>query len=961
MRILYKKHGLKLIVFPLFIILVFSMFFSVNVLHKNSANNDFSTQKTISSNVIPLAGEYETIAFFENNLLGKMIDVCVANSIAYVLGENKLFFYNISNPLEPILENTMNIRTDIQPSKIIYNNNKLYCTYSAYDEIYIIDVADIMNPNLYHAEYVNGGKDIDIDGDFFYCTTGFNVEIHDLENLGDQFNLGYIYFSSELVRGIDACNDFLYIGTKTGLMIYSFQNPENPVKKSELILDKIITDIVYANDYVYLTSKENDYTIIDVSNKSNPIELSELEINRGVPIELVISGNTTIIATTRNYSYEPYSLGGIIVINHSNPLNPKILSTFSDGGLPVGLSINGSSLFVIEEVGDGLEIFDLSTPANPIKLTHTCGGVAQTLENDNDFVFIAERWGGIKIINCSDSLNPTFVSQYDAGGDIVNFEVANNLLFIANLELGLEIVDISNIENPVRIGLFFDGGNALDVCIVDDYLFLADGFDGVEIIDISNPNNPLKINQINTYLAATEISVKDEFIYVLETNLFNKDSSSKFTIIDITDINSPQITDSITMIRGSSFAIIENIAYIAAIYLKIVDISNPHEIVVLENIDDNGFGGLYLAGKMLFAYANLEYTYGTYAPVKIYDISESENPVKIAAYGTEKYYTGFSENQEYIYAIERDNTMEIISGDFDFDGLSNQLEKDFGTDPFNKDTDADGLIDGDEVNFHKTNPLDWDTDDDTISDGDEVNIYGTDPLVADTDGDGFSDGEEVDRNTDPNNPNSYPHFPYWTISLMIIGLFIMITSIVFGVQRIKSVIISTEGASKEKIENDKKKLFRILFFLDDQSEVEIRDLSANLKIREEKIVDILQCWQKSSILKRIGNFTHNNERILRIFDISNNGDKHNCFYCSTEFNVKETTCPDCGYEPLICHSCMIPIKYNELIIYCEHCKIPYHLEHLIMEIKAKNICPSCRKYLKYEDLEIDFTLLRNKK
>ncbi|MDR1948781.1 MAG: carboxypeptidase regulatory-like domain-containing protein [Spirochaetaceae bacterium] len=95
--------------------------------------------------------------------------------------------------------------------------------------------------------------------------------------------------------------------------------------------------------------------------------------------------------------------------------------------------------------------------------------------------------------------------------------------------------------------------------------------------------------------------------------------------------------------------------------------------------------------------------------------------------------------------------------DRDNDGLSDEDEAKWGTDPNNSDTDGDGLSDGDEVKngtdpLHPdpigTDPNDWDTDGDGISDGDEINKWGTDPNNPDTDGDGWDDKWEVDHGTD---------------------------------------------------------------------------------------------------------------------------------------------------------------------------------------------------------------------
>jgi outer membrane protein OmpA-like peptidoglycan-associated protein len=90
------------------------------------------------------------------------------------------------------------------------------------------------------------------------------------------------------------------------------------------------------------------------------------------------------------------------------------------------------------------------------------------------------------------------------------------------------------------------------------------------------------------------------------------------------------------------------------------------------------------------------------------------------------------------------------TGDSDRDGLSDDMEEEIGTDPHNRDTDGDGLSDGEEFNIYKTSPLNADTDGDGLTDGDEVIIYRSDPLKGDTDGDGLNDGNEVFKyKTDP--------------------------------------------------------------------------------------------------------------------------------------------------------------------------------------------------------------------
>lgn len=151
--------------------------------------------------------------------------------------------------------------------------------------------------------------------------------------------------------------------------------------------------------------------------------------------------------------------------------------------------------------------------------------------------------------------------------------------------------------------------------------------------------------------------------------------------------------------------------------------------------------------------------------------------------------SGFSEIFDLSQEINNDITLyarwycENDNQDSDNDGLSDSLEKQYGSDPHSVDTDNDGVDDFNELNWLNldptssdsnkdgnddgtedadedglsnaeesklgTNPAYEDTDYDFLSDYDEVYTYKTNPTEADTDGDGVVDGTEVSNGSDP--------------------------------------------------------------------------------------------------------------------------------------------------------------------------------------------------------------------
>lgn len=88
-------------------------------------------------------------------------------------------------------------------------------------------------------------------------------------------------------------------------------------------------------------------------------------------------------------------------------------------------------------------------------------------------------------------------------------------------------------------------------------------------------------------------------------------------------------------------------------------------------------------------------------------------------------------------------TSDPYNADTDGDGLNDAEERQINTNPRLADSDGDRINDYDEFNVWYSSPLHQDTDADDLDDQLEIFFFKTSALLDDTDGDGLEDGDEI--------------------------------------------------------------------------------------------------------------------------------------------------------------------------------------------------------------------------
>ncbi|MGC9781045.1 MAG: hypothetical protein HZR80_17510 [Candidatus Heimdallarchaeota archaeon] len=681
----------------------------------------------------------------------------------------------------------------------IYKKSNLLIVSGLGGGVTFIDVSDVNDPVVL-GNYWNGGTITDalIHDDDKYCyiaTLENGLEILDVRD----FNAIQILNSTPATG---EAHDLEFIGFHTmyvadgsnGIKIYTFIED----KKSFSLIrtyDFSVANIygIFAdplNNIAFLTAGSDGVVAIDITRPLTPVLL---QILKDGPSD---SRNADF---NSNFLYVADGANGLKVFNYTDQSNITFAGSFAIGGsgyaeffswslgqkgfLTTGdyvylLNITnisditmrsrtsftpGSSLdiLIISKTGYlandfDLIILDLDDPENPVRISSIIfAGEPSSTAVSGDVGILAKGLSGVDLANLSNPLHPFLISKYvEVGKSFYDIIISGTTIFCGT-SAGLEIIDISNINNPNSLSNV-DVGHTVSLALSGNYIYLASKGVGITSIDISNVNNPVEEDTLALSNDPNDIAVEGNYAYV-------SIGTSGFEVVDISNplsMFSAAVQDTSNAngiaINGTTCIVADLIAG-----MKLYNISNLESITLLNSILQSGTNVTDIAvdGDEIYAAVKEDGIY----------LLNASDLTDVTLTGT--FHDGGSVeslivNNSLVFAADAVDSFEIVGKDTDFDNLADYVENRFwGTDPFVADTDADGILDGDEVEYweHRgidplsnfdgdgfVNLLDIDSDDDTITDGDEVYYWDSDPINLDSDDDNLPDEDEVNTyNTHP--------------------------------------------------------------------------------------------------------------------------------------------------------------------------------------------------------------------
>lgn len=470
---------------------------------------------------------------------------------------------------------------------------------------------------------------------------------------------------------------------------------------------------------------------------------------------IAIPGYANNVDVAGDFAYVAAGSKGLQIVNVANHENPAIVGSLDTEGTAIDVRVVGNIAYLAD--GDhGMQIIDVAIPDKPVLLaSYETAGIAQDIKVDNQFAYIADGLGGLEIVDVQKPERPLSAGLLKGGlGEVKGVDALGNTAVIV-AGSSLHVIDVTDKSNPVKMGSL-SIGTVINVVLKDNHAYVSAYSDGWRVVDISAPTKPVIVAGNNQF-SPRDIELTDSFAFAAD-QLFagaayiNIDEPVNAVFQGLVNLTGPigatgnfgtgiALNSNYLFVtaelgfRGVSYKADGNTVLLTAQYRQTED---KGEIAPSIEMTEPRQNAVAVEGKKITVTANADDDIG----VKSVTFLVNGLPV----------YTDNSRPYQYPISVPfasglSDLTVSATASDFggntqstpiitlpvqldsDRDGLSDDQERQIGSDPNNPDTDGDGIADGDEFDM-KTSLIDADTDKDGTDDGVELK-NGTDPLNPD--------------------------------------------------------------------------------------------------------------------------------------------------------------------------------------------------------------------------------------
>ncbi len=561
--------------------------------------------------------------------------IVVVNETAFIATHSTgMQILDISDPENPeLLGMCENLSGPAR--KIAIQGEGAYIAAGAYGEggIYVVDISEPDNP------FIRGYHPVDdftstiaVRNNFVFVNDGLTLKVFDVMNLDDIRNIHTIRsvypFDMVIVDTTLYMADFF-----AGLRIYNISNPRNVSQIGDWgnRMDFSST-IAVQEDRAFITERAHYLYVLDISDPTDPVSIDTC---------LVYGGRDIAVKDSFAYVANNGGLKIVSVLTDSGAYLAAEYDTGWDRGYGSGIALADDYAYFTASIA-GLIVLDISNPTDPREIgDYNRVGAIRSVTYAGEYLYVADGLTGIKIVDVENMNHPVEVGTAESPGSALDIAVVDTIAYIAD-GFGLRTFDVSDPENPEMVG-GHDINGINSIAVSEEYAYTAGGT-GFWVFDVFNPRDPIRLNdRLNIEGRGRTLAIRGDYAYIVDD-----EGGGNLHIIDITTPWSPRFITTYNP-RGTAYdiAIEGNLAYVVGTReLAVLDLSNPR---APESI---GSFRLEQSGVSVTVEDDHAYVGQGYAGFQVFDVSDPENIVECGFYDTPGYAAGIAAQGDIAYVAD---------------------------------------------------------------------------------------------------------------------------------------------------------------------------------------------------------------------------------------------------------------------------------------------------------------------
>lgn len=402
-----------------------------------------------------------------------------------------------------------------------------------------------------------------------------------------------------------------------GLVVFNLEGPGNPVRvkrfKTLEAANRLSIDPI-GGTLVAVADGDLGLALVNFSNWKTPVLKGSLAFATQALDVGFLPGRDQVVVTLGS--------GGYAVVDVSDPSNPVAMSQPATPAPAVEVNTEGLRPYLLCS-GSGLYWLDASTPTHPVTTLAVPGEVAfGALAVQGSMAFIS-RDKTIEIWNFSDPSHPAPLGSVDTPAQALDLLVSGNLLLAGCQQEGVVLIDISNPGSPIVLSTFPVGGSAGQMAVSGNLLAIADGADGVVLADITDPTAPVPAGIWNAktgYVGGVAFSGP--------TTLWVRQSVNGLTSLDLSDLSAIKELGKLVLDGevGRLYFYQDDIIAISGYSgWQVVDPTDPAKPSLIAQIADGALHAAFSGTRMLSCDGN--------TGLREYDLTDPSSPILLSFFG----------------------------------------------------------------------------------------------------------------------------------------------------------------------------------------------------------------------------------------------------------------------------------------------------------------------------------------